>query len=633
MFIVYPRCLDMGRGFPYNVIKSYIMVAKRYLFLKKWGRMTEGKNMMGTMYDIVVIDSGSNIKNSVGLSVSCVNGVFEIHDGCRDNVGHGTAINYILTQNCTANIFNIGISIPEEEMNADVLIYCLDYYLNQLESKILLICCGLTEYSPKILSLEQKLKKIRDQGVVIIAASSNNDYITYPSSFDFVIGVEESKRIVGFGNDFELCIGGHTNVIMCETFRRIPWGTETRLIKGNSFACAYFATIFFNILKENRTVIDVLNSLKNLAKKTYTIIPAFSPQKNDITSHSKCITFPFNKEMKSLALFNEMCIVDIVDWYDIKLSPYFGKKISSLISESSINKSIKDVFAIDWMGDFDTIILGNVDLLSRIIKKDLKKHIIDNAFKYGKSIYSFECVTSDSRQSIIFPKVVSTDVDLRKQGKLYNITTAVIGIWGTSSKQGKFTLQLKLKRFFEKIGLDVGHISTEPMGYLLGADYVYPMGFRSTVELSKCQAVDVLNSALHRLEVKNKEIIIVGSQSGTIPFSLSTPYNISFEQQELIFATDPAAYVVCVNIWDEIDYIKRTIDYLRVINNSEVLGVAILEDALRDFRSGENNGKYDHIQVEVFKRKINETLNLPVYNISSNKEIENLGYDIINFLR
>lgn len=121
----------MGRGFPYNVIKSYIMVAKRYLFLKKWGRMTKGKNMMGTMYDIVVIDSGSNIKNSVGLSVSCVNGVFEIHDGCRDNVGHGTAINYILKQNCTANIFNIGISIPEEEMNDNMH----SYYINMRHNR------------------------------------------------------------------------------------------------------------------------------------------------------------------------------------------------------------------------------------------------------------------------------------------------------------------------------------------------------------------------------------------------------------------------------------------------------------------------------------------------------------------
>jgi uncharacterized NAD-dependent epimerase/dehydratase family protein len=278
------------------------------------------------------------------------------------------------------------------------------------------------------------------------------------------------------------------------------------------------------------------------------------------------------------------------------------------------------------------VILGNVDNLSRLIKIDLKKYIIDNAFIHGKSIYAFERVTTDTSQTVMFPQISTKNIDLQKQGKLYNITTAVVGVWGTSSKQGKFTLQLRLKSFFEKIGLKVGHISTEPMGYLLGADYVYPMGFKSTVELSKIDAVSVLNSALHDIEIKNKDIIIVGSQSGTIPFSLSTPYNISFEQNELIFGTDPAVYVLCVNIWDDIDYIKRTINYLRAINNSEVIGLAILENAPRDFSSGENHRNTIDSQVNCFKKKINELFHMPVYNISSDDQIERLGHAIINYL-
>lgn len=47
-------------------------------------------------YDIVVIDSGSNLVGSEGITVVNMNNDYSYKSGCEDYIGHGTAINYIL---------------------------------------------------------------------------------------------------------------------------------------------------------------------------------------------------------------------------------------------------------------------------------------------------------------------------------------------------------------------------------------------------------------------------------------------------------------------------------------------------------------------------------------------------------
>lgn len=51
---------------------------------------------------------------------------------------------------------------------------------------------------------------------------------------------------------------------------------------------------------------------------------------------------------------------------------------------------------------------------------------------------------------------------------LYRISTPVLAVCGTSSKQGKFTLQLELRKRFCEMGYKVGQIGTEPNSLLLG---------------------------------------------------------------------------------------------------------------------------------------------------------------------
>lgn len=94
---------------------------------------------------------------------------------------------------------------------------------------------------------------------------------------------------------------------------------------------------------------------------------------------------------------------------------------------------------------------------------------------------------------------------------------------GTSSRQGKFTLQINLKREISSHGYNVGFIATEPSGYLFESDFVFPMGYNSTVDLNNnlYDYVSILNEELWKTEVSGKELIIVGSQSGSIHYDNS----------------------------------------------------------------------------------------------------------------
>ena len=87
---------------------------------------------------------------------------------------------------------------------------------------------------------------------------------------------------------------------------------------------------------------------------------------------------------------------------------------------------------------------------------------------------------------------------------LYRIATPIIGVFGTSSKQGKFTLQLKLRELLLKQGYSVGEIGTEPTSQLFGKEYVFPMGYNSTVYIEHNDIISYLNAALYDISIRKK---------------------------------------------------------------------------------------------------------------------------------
>ena len=99
---------------------------------------------------------------------------------------------------------------------------------------------------------------------------------------------------------------------------------------------------------------------------------------------------------------------------------------------------------------------------------------------------------------LYFPSV-GNDYTINDFGKLYEISTPVVGIFGTGQRQGKYTLMLKLMELFENSGYKVNSLGTEPKGELLGINHVYPIGYEKTINQAICFKSKINKMKINRI--------------------------------------------------------------------------------------------------------------------------------------
>ena len=125
-------------------------------------------------------------------------------------------------------------------------------------------------------------------------------------------------------------------------------------------------------------------------------------------------------------------------------------------------------------------------------------------------------------------------------------------------------------------GYKTAQLSTEPNGWLLNADAVYHFGYGNAINISERESIILLNQILHCIELeKNPDIIIAASQSGTIPFSNYVSSCISIAQTAFLHGIAPDAIILCVNMDDDIDYIRRTIKHIEAYVDTRVIAIVV----------------------------------------------------------
>ena len=220
------------------------------------------------------------------------------------------------------------------------------------------------------------------------------------------------------------------------------------------------------------------------------------------------------------------------------------------------------------------VILGNIPSQNAHLLLKAREKIVEKAISWGKNIFSFDDLRGSCHYEKLYcPAVDHSDVPAERLGKLYRISKPVIGIYGTSSNQGKFTLQLELRKKFLENGYAVGQIGTEPSAQLFGMDYSYPMGFHSAVSIDGHDAVAYLNECIHSLCIKNCEIIITGSQASVLPCDTCNKSLFPLKQFNFLMGTQPDCMVLCINPYDDLDYIRRTIFFLESSVAGKVIGL------------------------------------------------------------
>ncbi len=602
----------------------------------------------------VIIDSGCEYCQNekkidvCGITVDVKEGEIVLQEGFEDKIGHGTAVIDVFTSNLQYDdyeIFVVKVFMEDNFTSSEHLCGALEYINENIECELILISSGI-RINENYNRMKSTIDKLVDKNVVVVSAFDNSGAMSYPAAFDNVIGVDVSmldncrKR-----GQYIVCENSPINIVCGEFSYRVKWiHNKMNIIKGSSFDAAFIASVIAGEIIECGSKISFGHCVEMLKKKAIDVVEyeetleSSGCGKQFVSHVKKAIVFPFNKEIHSLAKFESMLCVDIVDFYDVRQSGLVGMKISEAKKYIDNEKVIKDYNHIDWEGDFDTVILGHTKKLGNLLNKNLTQWFLEKCREYRKKLYSFDEIDTLEKgkrdmEECFVPKVEKTYIVSRNRGKQYVNGKPIVGVFGTSSQQGKYTLQLMLRSLFQKDGYRVAQLGTEPTGYLFGFDFVYPMGYNSTVYVNGYEGVSRLNLEMHKCEEMNPDIIIVGGQSQSTP---RINYNIghyNLAQTEFLLGTQPDLVVLCINIHDNMDYIERTIKYIEGICRSKVVGCCLFpQKVIMENGVLRKNSQIAEEDYMMYKQDFLKKGGIPVYRLDCADDITELYRLIIDRL-
>jgi uncharacterized NAD-dependent epimerase/dehydratase family protein len=553
-------------------------------------------NERGLVLKIVVLDSGvrfdhpklkEKIISGYGLEYDSDTKSVIKTENFSDSNGHGTAVASILSQRLPGDcgitmvkIFGDDMSMPEES-------FCgiLEYIRDNESCGVLNLSLGLT-LCHDIERLRSVCKEISGKGTIIVSAFDNCGAISYPAAFDFVIGVDGADDIFS-GSEYEWIDSSIVNIRAKGGLSRLAWVKPDYIIAGGtSFACAYATAIIACQLSSHAIEANAgLSAELRKRASARRAMPLRNPRpiKPDFIIR-RAATFPFNKEIHSLLRFSSLLGFEIDGAYDERHSGKVGASLNALLeTRDAPDMVVRNIDDISW-DSIDTLILGHADKLENIVKKNLALDLVNEALLRKKSVYSFDPVREC--KGVFTPIIDEGHVPYELMGKLNIIGKPVLGVFGTSSRQGKFTLQLALRDKLQKKGYDVRQIGTEPSSLLFGMDFAYPFGYNKTADLSGSQAILLLNDKMRELSQKSCDIIITGSQSGTVPYSKANIALYPTDQISFLYGTSPDAVILAINTFDDAGYIKRTISFIEGAVDCKVIALSIFPKRPRNNYAG-----------------------------------------------
>ena len=585
--------------------------------------MGKSKQSMNTL-KTVIIDSGlmeghpafSNFNIIKKISViECDGKIVFVHDDIKDCVGHGTAVASVFAKECleTAYIIIKVFNDMESVTNTNVIIETLKYIYVNVECDIIHMSSG-TLYDDS--ALYNICRNLTDKGVIIVSAFDNNGGVSFPAAYDNVIGVDITPYCRKT-SDFIVVDNSIVNILVKSSPMRLAWIYEPyySMQQGTSYAAPLVTIQIMKFLLSGKKKENILEAFKAESIKTIIRNKRRPSQKAIPFTIERAVLFPYNKEMHALVKFHDMLSFNISAVCDVKHSLNIGKCIKEL------NQNVTDFTDIN-LKNVDTLVLGHISELNSVLNYDIMKCIVQKCLENQLNVYAFDKEFSEYLQknnvniNNFYPYFEQDESLNSNFGKLYSIPVPVVGIYGTGSRQGKFTLQLLLRKYFMKMGYLVGQIGTEPTAPLFEMDGVIPFGFNSTVRMDNRNFVSTINSLLYKIS-KGKDLIFIGSQSGSVPFLYNNMRQITLEQMDFIVAAMADIAILCVNIDDDIEYIGRTIDFINGAAKTKVRCIAIFPLKFRSNWGFVSNVKEmaNDLDIQNMKEKISTMFGLKSYVI------------------
>ena len=205
--------------------------------------------------------------------------------------------------------------------------------------------------------------------------------------------------------------------------------------------------------------------------------------------------------------------------------------------------------------------------------------MLDQCAIHKKNIFSLDPIThapSGARGlDWRWPIIDLDSVPKGRFGKLHYIRAPVLGVFGTSSQQGKFTLQVFLRQYYQSLGYVVRQIGTEPTAPLFDMEQTFPMGYNADLSITSAEMATLVNDMLHSLDTEDTDLIIVGGQSATVPYDYANLSLYTVPQLAFLMATCPDCVVLCTNPYDDLQYVARTISVIEGLVDSSVSAIAM----------------------------------------------------------
>jgi hypothetical protein len=589
------------------------------------------------MAKIVVIDTGVDRAafpdiDGCAIVPSADGGGYTVSDDFQDRLGHGTAVCDIIRKNCDAEIYMVRVYGDTHQTSSKMLTYALEYVRDNQQCDIVHISSGV-QVVTSVKDLERLIDEVSAKGALIVSAFDNGGALSYPAALDGVVGVDATESLQK-NTDYIAVTNSRVNIIGASTSFRVQWIDGKRITqRGSSFTAAFLTSQIVGELGDIRithgavTPETVTAKLTPKAKRVIEFEPWLPDTRGRdfLSGAKKAIVFPFAKEAHSLAAFEDMLVIPSVEYYDVRQSGRVGLAVNKLLPHTDNTKIIGDFDKIDWSADFDLVILGHCDILNALLNRNLNQEVLELCKKYGKKLYAYDYAETD--EPLFYAPYVSTrHVNTTNIGKLWKPHTPVVGIFGTSQKQGKHTLQMTLIRKLRGIGYKVAFIGSEPSAYLFGAELAYPMGYNSSVLLRGENSIVALNEAIHNSELSDPNIIITGSQSGTVPYGNNCIPLFCNNQYDFLMGTWSDYVILCINIFDSFDYVKRTIKFIESAVNCVVGSCAIIPSLKGPEFSNEGwQERYAETQREY------QEAGIKLYRIDVDSEFDQMGMDMLNF--
>lgn len=552
-----------------------------------------------------------------------------------DEVGHGTAVTSIISKIIPeADIYIYKILGLDLTIDSDSLVGILRF-ISQHEPHFHIINMSMgTTDSEKLPELYDVCEELNKKGTIIMAAYDNENTVSFPAAFENVIGVDmypECKT----KNQWEFIENSIVDIRGIGTMQRIAWKEPQYVVTcSTSMTCACISGYAAKFMQEGATNRrEVLQCFRQTAQKIHLNNVQNKRSEQGMINVNKCeraAIFPINKETHALFRYFKLTNFDICAAYDVRLSGNIGRNIRKIMNTKiAPDLIVENINNIDYDA-FEILILGHhKKLLTASKQEGYIDNVILEATRRKKRVFMFDIPENPlikNNPFVFYPNVDYDDGYILRFNKLFYIAQPVLGVVGTSSKQGKFSFQLELRQRFINDEYYVGELGTEPHSSLFGFDEIFPCGYNSSISMPINKLVSIVNNMMWNISKKEPrpDIILTGSQASLIPENEGDLNTYPMIHQIFLQAVRPDALFMCVNPDDSLKRIEDSIKVAEGLSGGKVIGLICYPKVLRKRWQGDiyNYELISEDEVKALKKRYRSHFKLPTFLLGDNKDMD-----------